>query len=172
MRHDSGGQKGKDFFFSVMSGKDKYSPEDHLRIIKNQPNPFPWIAVLAPENKVMVLHSIQHFTAPFEYYYPNDGNILAFVHDTFKENGIPAVHKIPINMFKGVKEWFHPNMKTLMSKDPADCDVLPVPEEKDMVRTSRIAGGLVQLVSTVYCVDGAGGLTLPWRVLLAIWLVL
>jgi len=34
----------------------------------------------------------------------------------------------------------------------------------------RLAGGLVQLVSNIYCVDDAGGLTPPWRVL-AIWLV-
>jgi len=33
-----------------------------------------------------------------------------------------------------------------------------------------IYGGLVQPVGTVYSVDGAGGLTPPWRVL-AIWLV-
>ncbi len=121
-----------------MLGKDKYSPEDCIRIIKNQPNPFPWIAVLAPKNKVMVLHSIWHFTTPFEYYHPNDGNILAFVHDMFKGNGLPVVHKIPINMFEGAKEWFHLNMETIMSKDPADCDVLPVLEDKDMVKTSMI----------------------------------
>ncbi len=35
---------------------------------------------------------------------------------------------------------------------------------------STSTGGLVQSVSTVYCVDGAGGSTPPWRVL-AIWLV-
>jgi len=132
------GNKANRFFFSVMSGKDIFYPEDRIRIGENQPNPFPWIAVLAPENKVMVLHSVRRFTAPFEHYHPNDGNILAFVQDTFKESGLPAIHKIPINMFEGAKEWFHPNMKTIMNKDPADCDVLPVPEDKDMVKTSMI----------------------------------
>jgi len=70
------GNKAKNFFFSIMLGKDKHYPEDQIRIIENQPNPFPWIAVLAPKNKVMVLHSIWHFTAPFEYYHPNDGNMI------------------------------------------------------------------------------------------------
>jgi len=47
------GNKEKNFFFSVMSGKDIFYPEDHIRAGENQPNPFPWIVVLAPKNKVM-----------------------------------------------------------------------------------------------------------------------
>jgi len=33
----------KHFFFLVMAEKDKYSLEDCIRIIKNQPSLFPWL---------------------------------------------------------------------------------------------------------------------------------
>jgi len=65
------GNKANNFFLLVMAEKDKYSTDDCIRIIKNQQSPFPWLAVLAPKNKVMVLHGIEHFLAPFKDYHPN-----------------------------------------------------------------------------------------------------
>jgi len=49
-------------------------------------------------------------------------------------------------MFEGAKDWFHPSMVTLMSKDPADYEVLPVPDSRDTVQTSRIIPILIFLV--------------------------
>jgi len=60
------GNKAKSFFLPIMAETDKYFLDDCIRIIENQPSPFPWLAVLAPKDKVMVLHGIWQFMAPFE----------------------------------------------------------------------------------------------------------
>jgi len=65
--------------------------------------------------------------------HPNDGNIIVFVQDTFQSDGLPMIHKLPINMFEGAKDWFHPCITTLKSKDPADYDVLLVLDWRDTV---------------------------------------
>ena len=106
-------------------------------MIAEQQNPFPFLVVTEMDNKVVVVHGICLLSIPLKYDHPHEGNLIAFLQDTFNEKALPKIFKLNKRDFKEAKEWFHPHISVILSQDPSKQDVLPVWETSQMVETCK-----------------------------------
>jgi len=107
-------------------------------MIAEQQNPFPFLVVTEMDNKVVVVHGICLLSIPLKYDHPHEGNLIAFLQDTFNEKALPKIFKLNERDYKEAKEWFHPCISVIMNQDPSEQDVLPSPETSEMVKTCKL----------------------------------
>jgi len=124
---------------------DTFSPSERLSAFGEQPAPFPFLAVSSPGNKVVVLHGVHKFAVPLMYSHEEDGETLAFVEDNKGDNEFPVIVKMNDTDFEGAQVWFHPKVTSIMNVLDGR-QVLPVPEEQESVKTSKIIPLLAFLV--------------------------
>ncbi len=78
---------------------NKYTLYKCIQIIGEHPSPFPFLAVTVLDNTVLVVHSIQHLTVPFEDDHLHKGEPIAFTHD-IQQKTSPRILKYDEMEFK------------------------------------------------------------------------
>jgi len=79
------------------------------------------------------------------YSHEEDGETLAFMEDNKGDNEFPMIVKMNDSDFEGAQVWFHPKVTSIMNVLDGR-QVLPVPEEQESVKTSKIIPLLAFLV--------------------------
>jgi len=77
-----------------MEDKDTFSPTECITSFGEQPAPFPFLAVMGPSNKVVVIHGIQKFVVPFCQSHKNGEDTIVFVNDNMDDNEFPNIIKL------------------------------------------------------------------------------
>jgi len=120
-----------------MEDEDTFSPTECITSFGEQLAPFPFLAVMGPSNKVVVIHGIRKFVVPFCQTHKNGEDIIAFVNDNMDNNEFPYIIKLNEYDFEGTWDWPHPMITTIMNIIDGT-HVLPVKGEKDKVTTSKL----------------------------------
>ncbi len=126
----------KNFFKSISMIDNKYTLYEHIHLIGGHPSPFPFIAVTLANNKVVVMHGIWHLTFIFDAMHLQEGEPIAFIQDTVKEP--PRIFKLDKTDFEDAKEWPHPSITEVMSKDPTGQEIIPIHDTSKTSKTSKI----------------------------------
>jgi len=128
----------KNLFKSLLMSDNYYAPHVCIHLIGGHASPFPFLVVMAMDNKVAVVHGIQYLTFPFEANHPQEGEPVTFIQDTVKEKTPPRIFKLDKRDFEDAEEWFHPSINEVMNMHPMEQEVIPVKDTSKTIRTSKI----------------------------------
>jgi len=92
----------KNFFKSISIINSEYTSYEHIHLIGGHPSPFPFIAVTTADNKIVVVHGIQHLMLPFDNEHLQEGESVAFIQDTFNKK--TRIIKLEERDFEDAKE--------------------------------------------------------------------
>ncbi len=82
------------FSEKFLKDDDTFSPSKQVSIFGNQHAPFPFLAISAKDNEVLVLHGIRKLVVPFSYSHKNNGDTVAFCGDTKGQDIFPRIVKL------------------------------------------------------------------------------
>jgi len=133
-----GARLSQQVFEGMFTPEANSTPETRILVFGDQPAPFPLLAVIKPENKVIVLHGIKRLGVAFGVQHPNKGHTLAFVNDADQDTELPPILKLTPNDFADTQAWFCPDLGTIMNTDTTHTTVLPVPEGDSIINTAKI----------------------------------
>ena len=117
--------------------EDTFSPSERVSIFGDQHAPFPFLAVSAVDNEVLVLHGIRKLVVPFSYSHKKNGDTIAFCGDTEGKNIFPRIMKLDEDDFGEAHNRIHPEIKAIMNVTDGK-KVLPLPDDNTMVQVSKV----------------------------------
>ena len=125
-------------FQNFMICEDKFSAGERIKVFGDQPAPFPFLVVTTPFNKVEVVHGIKRFCAPIGFENHYDHQVVAFKNDASIDSGIPKIITIYEDEFLDPKFYFVPSIVAIMKTDGSEETALPVPENEDSIKMSKL----------------------------------
>jgi len=69
-----------------MEDNETFLPIECITSFGEQLAPFPFLAVMGPSNRIVVIHGIQKFIVPFCQTHKNGEDTIAFVNDNMDDN--------------------------------------------------------------------------------------
>jgi len=133
-----GARLSQQVFDGMFTPESACTPESRILLFGEQPALFPLLAVIKPDNKVMVLHGIKRLGVAFGIQHPNTGHTLAFCNDAANESDLPPLLKLTTNDFAATQAWFCPDLVKIMNTDTTHTTVLPVPDGDSITNTAKI----------------------------------
>jgi len=133
INQESAAMEAMETFESIMSTMESNTIEMCIQKNSEQMAPFPLLTVTA-NNRVAVVHGIRRLVVPPGH---RNNQVLAFINDAYGTTGFPTVIKLNMEDFTGSQKWAHPEITDIMNLIPPDTQVLQIPENSNMVITSK-----------------------------------